>query len=65
MSAYDVADADQLDGEDLAGMVRKVRPAVGAKAFGFDYLILPPNQEGHEHDIGAPLDRPYEPPSWG
>ncbi|HEU5278543.1 MAG TPA: hypothetical protein VFU26_06530 [Gaiellaceae bacterium] len=63
MSAYDVADADRLDGEGLAGMVRKVRPAVGAKASR--YLILPPNQEGHEHDIGAPLDRPYEPPSWG
>lgn len=45
-------------------MVRKVRPAVGAKAFAFDYFIFPPSQEGHEHDIGAPLDRPYEPPSW-
>jgi mannose-6-phosphate isomerase-like protein (cupin superfamily) len=120
VSAYDVADVDELDAEGPGGMVRKVRRAVDAKAFGFNYFIFPPNQEGHEHDhadsneeevyfvvkgsgtlrvdgddvelrpgrfvrvdpaatrvpisgadglelvtIGAPLDRPYEPPSWG
>jgi len=30
--------------------VRKARRAVGAKAFGFNYFVFPPNQEGFEHD---------------
>ena len=101
-------------------MVRKVRRALGAQAFGFNYFTLPPGVEGREHDhaeanqeevyfvvrgsgvmrvdgedvelrpgrfvrvdpasrrvpvageegvefvtFGAPLDRRYEPPSWG
>ena len=120
MAGYDVADVGKLDAEGPGGMVRKVRRAVGAKAFGCNYFIFPPNQEGHEHDhgddnseevyfvvkgsgtmridgeevelqpgrfvrvdpaatrvpvsgadglefvtFGAPLDRLYEPPSWG
>jgi mannose-6-phosphate isomerase-like protein (cupin superfamily) len=120
VAAYDVADVGDLDPEGPGGMVRKVRRAVGAKAFGFNYFIFPPNQEGREHNhgednaeevyfvvkgsgtmridgeevelqpgrfirvdpaatrmpvsgadglefvtIGAPLDRRYEPPSWG
>ena len=120
MATYDVADVGDLDPEGPGGMVRKARRAVGAKAFGFNYFIFPPNQEGHEHShgddnaeevyfvvkgsgtmridgeevelqpgrfvrvdptatrvpvsgadglefvtFGAPLDRRYEPPSWG
>jgi mannose-6-phosphate isomerase-like protein (cupin superfamily) len=120
VAGYDIADVADLEGEGPGGMVRKVRRALGAKAFGFNYFIFPPNQEGHEHDhgdsnqeevyfvvkgsgtmridgenvplqpgrfvrvdpastrvpvsgveglefvtIGAPLDRQYEPPSWG
>jgi mannose-6-phosphate isomerase-like protein (cupin superfamily) len=120
VTGYDVADVGDLDAEGPGGTVRKVRRAVGGKAFGFNYFILPPNQEGLEHHhgednaeevyfvvkgsgtmringeevelqpgrfirvdpaarrvpvsggeglefvtIGAPLDRPYEPPSWG
>jgi len=120
VAGYDIADVGELDAEGPGGMVRKVRRAVGAKAFGCNYFIFPPNQEGHEHDhadsneeeiyfvvkgsgtmridgeevelqpgrfvrvdlaatrvpvsgadglefvtIGAPLDRQYEPPSWG
>jgi mannose-6-phosphate isomerase-like protein (cupin superfamily) len=120
VAAYDVADIGELDGEGPGGTVRKVRRAVGAQAFGFNYFIFPANHEGHEHDhaesneeevyfvvkgsgkmrvdgeeielrpgrfvrvdpaatripasganglefvtIGAPLDRQYEPPSWG
>jgi mannose-6-phosphate isomerase-like protein (cupin superfamily) len=120
VAGYNIADVDELGGEGPGGTVRKVRRAVGAKAFGFNYFIFPPNHEGHEHDhtdsneeevyfvvkgsgtmrvdgaevelragrfvrvdpaarripvsgadglefvtIGAPLDRQYEPPSWG
>lgn len=31
-------------------MVRKVRRAVGARAFGFNYFTIPPGIEGGEHD---------------
>jgi mannose-6-phosphate isomerase-like protein (cupin superfamily) len=120
VAGYDIADVGDLEAEGPGGMVRKVRRAVGAKAFGCNYFIFPPNQEGREHDhgdsnqeevyfvvkgsgtmridgevvelqpgrfvrvdpaatrvpvsgadglefvtIGSPLDRPYEPPSWG
>ena len=50
MAGYDIADVSDLEAEGPGGMVRKVRRAVGAKAFGFNYFIFPPNQEGHEHD---------------
>ena len=120
MAGYDIVDVSDLEGEGPGGVVRKARRAVGAKAFGFNYFVFPPNQEGFEHDhvdsnqeevyfvvkgtgtmridgeavelqpgrfvrvdpaatrlpvsgadglefltIGAPLDRLYEPPSWG
>ena len=120
MAGYDVADVAELEGEGPGGVVRKVRRSVGARAFGFNYFVFPPNHVGHEHDhandnaeevyfvvkgsgtmridgeevelrpgrfirvdpaatrvprsggeglefvtIGAPLDRLYEPPSWG
>jgi mannose-6-phosphate isomerase-like protein (cupin superfamily) len=47
---YDVADVDELEAEGPGGMVRKVRRALEAKAFGCNYFVFPPNQEGHEHD---------------
>ena len=50
MAAYDVVDVRELDAEGPGGIVRKARRALGAKAFGFNYFIFPPNQEGHEHD---------------
>jgi mannose-6-phosphate isomerase-like protein (cupin superfamily) len=50
MAGYDVVDVSELEGEGPGGMVRKVRRAIGAKAFGFNYFIFPPEQEGHEHD---------------
>jgi mannose-6-phosphate isomerase-like protein (cupin superfamily) len=120
MAPYSVVDVAELEGEGPGGMVRKARRAVGAHAFGFNYFVLPPNQEGREHDhaeegqeevyfvvrgsgrmvvdgeevelrpgrfvrvdpparrvpiagedglefiaFGAPIDKPYEPPSWG
>ena len=46
-SAIDVAD---LPGEGPGGAVRKLRRALGAQAFGFNYITLPPGVEGREHD---------------
>ena len=120
MAAYDTVDVADLEGEGPGGTVRKARRALGARAFGFNYFVFPPNHEGVEHDhaadgaeevyfvakgsgvmridgeeidlrpgrlvrvdpaarrvpvagaeglefltIGAPIGRPYEPPSWG
>jgi len=120
MAGFDYVDVDTLEGEGPGGMVRKVRRALEARAFGFNYFTFPPGQEGREHDhaetnqeevyfvvrgsgrmrldgeeielrpgrfvrvdpattrmpiagddglelvtFGAPLEGPYEPPSWG
>ena len=50
MASYDVVDVSELEGEGPGGMVRKARRALGARAFGFNYFVFPPNQEGREHD---------------
>jgi mannose-6-phosphate isomerase-like protein (cupin superfamily) len=47
---YSVVDVHELEGEGPGGMVRKVRRAVGGRAFGFNYFTLPPGQAGREHD---------------
>jgi mannose-6-phosphate isomerase-like protein (cupin superfamily) len=52
VAGYDIADVGDLDAEGPGGMVRKARRAVDAKAFGFNYFVFPPNQEGLEHDHG-------------
>lgn len=49
MTSYSIADVEELDAEGPGGVVRKVRRALGAKAFGFNYFKFPPNQEGIEH----------------
>jgi mannose-6-phosphate isomerase-like protein (cupin superfamily) len=51
--AYDVVDLDALEGEGPGGMVRKLRRALGAQAFGFNYFTIPPGVEGREHDHEA------------
>jgi mannose-6-phosphate isomerase-like protein (cupin superfamily) len=48
--SYSVVDVSELEPEGPSGMVRKARRAVGARAFGFNYFVFPPNQEGREHD---------------
>jgi mannose-6-phosphate isomerase-like protein (cupin superfamily) len=50
VTGFSVVDVEQLEGEGPGGTVRKLRRAVGAKAFGFNYFTLPPNEEGREHD---------------
>jgi mannose-6-phosphate isomerase-like protein (cupin superfamily) len=47
---YSYVDVDSLEGEGPGGMVRKTRRATGARAFGFNYLTIPPGVEGREHD---------------
>ena len=47
---FDYVDVDTLEGEGPGGAVRKVRRAVGGRAFGFNYFTLPPGVEGREHD---------------
>ena len=50
MASYDVVDVVELEGEGPAGIVRKARRALGARAFGLNYFVFPPNEEGREHD---------------
>ncbi len=50
---YDAADVGELPGEGPGGTVRKARRAVGARAFGFNYFVFPPEHTGHEHDHAA------------
>ena len=45
MAKYDVARWDELD-----GVVKKVRKALGVTAFGVNYFDLPPGAEGLEHN---------------
>jgi quercetin dioxygenase-like cupin family protein len=50
---YSTVDVAQLEGEGPGGMVRKVRRALGASAFGCNYFTLPPGADGREHDHAA------------
>ena len=43
-------DVAELEGEGPGGAVKKVRRALGARAFGFNYITLPAGVAGHEHD---------------
>ena len=45
MAKYDVARLDELD-----GVVKKLRRALGVTAFGVNYFDLPPGAEGLEHN---------------
>lgn len=47
---YDFADVSELEPRGPGGVVRMVRKAVGARAFGFNHFDFPPNHTGHEHD---------------
>jgi mannose-6-phosphate isomerase-like protein (cupin superfamily) len=47
---FDFADVDELESGGPGGMVRYARKTLGARAFGFNYFVFPPNQTGREHD---------------
>jgi mannose-6-phosphate isomerase-like protein (cupin superfamily) len=48
MSTYTVVDMDDV--EAMRGAFRKMRIALGAKAFGVNHISLPPGISGPEHD---------------
>ena len=48
--AYSVVDLDSLEGEGPGGAVRKVRRALGGRAFGINHFTIPPGVDGREHD---------------
>ena len=50
MERYSFVDVDELPGEGPGGAVKKLRRALGAHAFGFNYFELAPDAEGVEHD---------------
>jgi quercetin dioxygenase-like cupin family protein len=50
---YTVVDVHDLPGEGPGGAVRKVRRALGARAFGFNWFELPAGSVGLEHDETA------------
>jgi mannose-6-phosphate isomerase-like protein (cupin superfamily) len=48
--SYTVADLDTVDAGGPGGMVRFVRKALGTRAFGHNYFVIPPDTVGREHD---------------
>jgi quercetin dioxygenase-like cupin family protein len=50
VARYSYVDVDSLEGEGPGGMVRKTRRALGARVFGFNYFVFPPDTTGREHD---------------
>jgi mannose-6-phosphate isomerase-like protein (cupin superfamily) len=47
---WDAVDVKALEPGGPGGMVRFVRKALGARAFGFNYFTLPSLSVGREHD---------------
>jgi mannose-6-phosphate isomerase-like protein (cupin superfamily) len=47
---FSYVDVDTLEGEGPGGAVRKLRRALGAQAFGFNYFTIPAGVTGREHD---------------
>ena len=47
---YSVINVDQLEGEGPGGAFRFVRRQLGVEAFGINWIELPPNAEGREHN---------------
>ena len=47
---WDAVDVKALEPGGPGGMVRFLRKALGARAFGFNYFTIPPHTVGREHD---------------
>ena len=47
---YDAVDVSEIEPRGPGGVVRMVRKALGARAFGFNYFDFPPHHVGVEHD---------------
>ena len=50
MAAYDVVDVSEIEPRGPGRVVRMMRKALGARAFGFNYFEFPPDHVWHEHD---------------
>ena len=48
--AYSVAHVDEIEGAGPGGAVRFMRRELGVEAFGINWIELPPNVAGREHD---------------
>ena len=47
---YSVVHVDEIEGGGPGGGFHFVRRELGVGAFGINWIELPPNAEGHEHD---------------
>jgi mannose-6-phosphate isomerase-like protein (cupin superfamily) len=47
---YSVAHVDEIEGSGPGGAFHFVRRELGVAAFGINWVNLPPNSEGREHD---------------
>ncbi len=50
MASFSVVDIEKLEADGPGGVIRKTRRALGARAFGFNYFVFPPDAEGREHN---------------
>ena len=48
--AFSKVNVDELAGSGPGGAVRFVRRELGVEAFGINWIELPPDAEGREHD---------------
>jgi hypothetical protein len=47
---YSLVNVDEIEGEGPAGAVRFVRRRLGVEAFGINWIEIPPDGDGREHD---------------
>jgi mannose-6-phosphate isomerase-like protein (cupin superfamily) len=48
--SFSKVNVDEIDGAGPGGAVRFVRRRLGVEAFGINWIELPPDTEGREHD---------------
>jgi mannose-6-phosphate isomerase-like protein (cupin superfamily) len=47
---YSLVNVDEIEGEGPGGAVRFVRRRLGVEAFGINWIEIPPDSDGREHD---------------
>jgi hypothetical protein len=47
---YSLVNVDEIEGERPGGAVRFVRRRLGVEAFGINWIEIPPDSDGREHD---------------
>ncbi len=51
--SYSKLNVDEVEGAGPGGVFHFVRRQLGVEAFGINWVELPPDTEGHEHDESA------------